>query len=37
MRSFISNFFIQLCFSTASHNYGNRLKEEAGSLIREDE
>lgn len=37
MCSFISNFFNQLCFSTASHNYGNRLKQEAGSLIREDE
>lgn len=30
MCSFISDFFIQLCFSTASHNYGNRLKEKLG-------
>lgn len=32
MCSFISNFFIQLCFSSGSHNYGNRLKEKLGLL-----
>lgn len=30
MCSFISNFFIQLCFPTASHNYGNQLEEKLG-------
>lgn len=24
--SFINNFIIQLCFSTASYNYGNQLQ-----------
>lgn len=34
---FVNNFIIQMCFSTASHNYGNQSLGQTGTIIRQEE